>query len=142
MNAACECHGEGALQAAVRGRNPFCLIELIRAGADVNHKNNTGRTALMFVSDSGCLEELIEAGADVNIKDDYKFTPLMYAAEKGNAEIVNVSPKNKQTAHNPNRSETKSTHACFTKRAKCMTLSVLETSLPMQRSHDTLAFGI
>ena len=45
-------------------------------------------------------------------------------------------------AHNPNRSETKSTHACFTKRAKCMTLSVLETSLPMQRSHDTLAFGI
>ena len=32
--------------------------------------------------------------------------------------------------------------ACSTKRAKCMTLSVLETSLPMQRSHDTLAFGI
>ena len=47
-----------------------------------------------------------------------------------------------QMAHNPNRSETKSTHACFTKRANCMTLSVLETSLPMQRSHDTLAFGI
>ena len=59
VNAACECHGEGALQAAVRGRNPFCLIELIRAGADVNHKNYTGRTALMFVSDSGCLEELM-----------------------------------------------------------------------------------
>ena len=32
-----------------------------------------------------------------------------------------------------------STLACFTKRAKCMTLSVLETSLP---SHDTLALDI
>ena len=43
-------------------------------------------------------------------------------------------------AHNPNGSETKSTLACFIKPAKCMTLSVLETSLPMQRSHDTLHF--
>ena len=38
--------------------------------------------------------------------------------------------------------ETKSTLACFTKDAKCMTLSILETSLPMQRSHDTLALDI
>ena len=30
----------------------------------------------------------------------------------------------------------------FTKHAKCMTLSVLETSLPMQRSHDTLTLDI
>ena len=30
----------------------------------------------------------------------------------------------------------------LTKHAKCMTLSVLETSLPRQRSHDTLASGI
>ena len=36
----------------------------------------------------------------------------------------------------------KSTFACFTKHAKCMTLSILETSLPRQRSHDTLASGI
>ena len=40
------------------------------------------------------------------------------------------------------QSETESTLGCFTNRAKCMTLSVLETSLPMQRSHDTLALGI
>ena len=89
-NAVCECHGEGALQAAVRGRNPFCLIEVIRAGADVNHKNKIGSTAAMMVSDSECLEELIEAAANVNIQDDYKFTPLMYAAEEGNAEIVKM----------------------------------------------------
>ena len=59
-----------------------------------------------------------------------------------------VSPKNKQMAHNQvyngqiNRSETKSTLVCFTKHAKCMTLSGLEISLPRQRSHDTLALDI
>ena len=83
VNISCECHGNGALMTATWGGHPFCLIELIRAGADVNHRNNTGRIALMFVSDSGCLEELIEAGADVNIKDDYQHTPLMYAVKEG-----------------------------------------------------------
>ena len=38
--------------------------------------------------------------------------------------------------------ETKSALACFTKCAKGMTLSVLETNLSMQRSHDTLALDI
>ena len=37
---------------------------------------------------------------------------------------------------------TKSSLACITKHAKCMTLSVLDTSLPMQQSYDTLALDI
>ena len=53
-----------------------------------------------------------------------------------------LSKPQEQRAQNSNRSESKSTHACFTKHAKFMTLSVLETSLPMQRSHDTLALDI
>ena len=89
VNIGCECHGNSALMTATRSGHPFCLIELIRAGAD-DHQNKTGSTALMLVSDSGCLEELMEAGADVNINDDYKFTPLIYAAEKGNVEIVKM----------------------------------------------------
>ena len=52
------------------------------------------------------------------------------------------SLKHELGTHSPNRSETKSTHACFTKCAKCMTLSVLDASLPIQRSHDTLALDI
>ena len=36
----------------------------------------------------------------------------------------------------------KSTFVCFTKHAKCMTLFVLETSLPRQRSNNILSFGI
>ena len=35
-----------------------------------------------------------------------------------------------------------STFTCFTKCAKCMTLSVLETSIPMHRIHHTLASNI
>ena len=40
------------------------------------------------------------------------------------------------------RTTIQATLACFTKRAKCMTLSILETSLPRQRSHASLAFSI
>ena len=35
-----------------------------------------------------------------------------------------------------------STLTCFTKCTKCMTLSALEISFPMQRSHDTLVSDI
>ena len=35
-----------------------------------------------------------------------------------------------------------STLTCFTKGAKCMTLSVLENGIPMQRSHDIIASNI
>ena len=50
---------------------------------------------------------------------------------------MNPCPKERQIG-----SEAKSTLACFTKRTKCMILSILETSLPRQKSHDTLAPGI
>ena len=69
VNAACECHGNGALlSAAIEGRVD-CLKELIKAGAKVNMRNKKGKTALMFAADSFCLNTLISAGADVNIED-------------------------------------------------------------------------
>ena len=40
------------------------------------------------------------------------------------------------------QSETESKLGCFTNHAKCMTLSVVETSLAMQGNHDTLASGV
>ena len=90
VNAACNCHGNGALISAAVDGHAFSLIELLRAGADVNHRNNTGSTALMFVSDIGCMEELIEAGANMNIGDNYQHTLLISAARRGNVDILKM----------------------------------------------------
>ena len=48
-----------------------------------------------------------------------------------------VLPGNEQDLSHKNMVNT-----CFTKCAKCMTLSALETSFPMQRSDHTLASDI
>jgi ankyrin repeat protein len=57
--------------------------ELIKAGTNVNTRDDEGRTALMVASDEGrteIVELLISAGADVNAKDMNGDTALMYAA--------------------------------------------------------------
>jgi len=64
---------------------------LIEAGADVNIKNASGKTALMialfFCRENGyrltkkIMKMLIDAGADVNIKDDYETTVYGYATK-------------------------------------------------------------
>ena len=65
--------------------------ELIRAGADVNGKNNYKQTALHKASWSGyssVVTALAEAGANLNEKDERGMTPLMDAAEEGHANVV------------------------------------------------------
>ena len=72
--------------------NKDCMDVLIAAGADVNLKDNNGKSALMHIwdleRDSGpenymdsnlYIKKLIKAGANVNEKDMDGKTPLMYA---------------------------------------------------------------
>ena len=66
---------------------------LLKAGADVNHQNKFGKTALMFASLGERLDvvrELIKAGADVNLQDNRGWTALGYAYYRGHLEIVEV----------------------------------------------------
>ncbi|MBE6462711.1 MAG: hypothetical protein E7005_03000 [Alphaproteobacteria bacterium] len=73
------------------------IKELIDMGADVNQKDETGKTALMEASRRGhkeVVEFLIQKGADVNKEDDYGWTALMWTSRKGRNEIVELLIQN------------------------------------------------
>ena len=58
--------------------------QAIKAGADVNARNEWGSTPLMYAAgfntNPDVLSVLIKAGADVNARNERGWTPLMYAA--------------------------------------------------------------
>ncbi|KAI8025638.1 Adenylosuccinate lyase [Camellia lanceoleosa] len=62
-------------------------------GADVNLKNNGGRTALHYAASKGWLkiaEILLSHGANINLKDKVGCTPLHCAASTGNSELCEL----------------------------------------------------
>ena len=75
------------LKSAIRKGCDYIKIDIINIllekGADINAKDNYGRTPLMHAIQYGCSEEvikiLLEKGADINAKDNYGWTPLMHA---------------------------------------------------------------
>ena len=66
------------------------IKRLIEEGADVNVKDNDGRSPLHYVGSAVAAKLLIEAGADVNAKDNYEDSPLHQAVNKGNADLVKL----------------------------------------------------
>ena len=59
---------------------------LLEKGADVDSKDDTGRTPLSWAAENGheaVVKLLLEKGADVSSKDKYGQTPLSWAAENG-----------------------------------------------------------
>ena len=70
------------LWAAVDGSNPLVLQMLADAGADVNAKDDMGRTPIFFavgVSNADAAAMLIEAGAELNLVDAEGRHLLSYA---------------------------------------------------------------
>lgn len=80
-------------EAATQG-NDELMVELLKQGADINTKNQHGRTALIEAARTGdhqVVKTLIEMGASINVKDNYDATALAYAnrnKDPGNPEIV------------------------------------------------------
>jgi uncharacterized protein len=65
--------------------------QLIRAGADVNAKDETEQSAFLVATSEGylrLLELTLRNGADVHSLDSYNGTGLIRAAERGHADIV------------------------------------------------------
>lgn len=85
------------------GKTPLILLQsldintvtevqqlLLDKGADVNHADNMGNTALIAASRNYCykgiIKELIRAGADINAADNMGNTALYYALKNGSQE--------------------------------------------------------
>ena len=87
--------GDSALMLAVREGHAQIVKLLLDAGANVNHGNNEGRTALMYASkyayrdkDLTILPMLIARGADVNQANKFGGTPLSGAVCNGRKAYV------------------------------------------------------
>ena len=79
--------------AAGRGDLP-AVEKLVRAGADVRAKDDSGKTALNSAAYGNHVEVfrwLLVAGADVNERDNVPSSPLMTAAVRGYVEIVRAA---------------------------------------------------
>ena len=76
-------HGDTALQQAALKRDAPMAKLLIEQRAQVDLKDEKGRTALHWAAgydhDGQVVEVLIQAGADVHVKDDRGYTPLDWA---------------------------------------------------------------
>ncbi|MCS7244590.1 MAG: ankyrin repeat domain-containing protein [candidate division WOR-3 bacterium] len=71
--------------------------DLIKKGADINSKNEYGKTPLHIAVENNyedIVKVLLENKADVNIKDNNGNTPLHIAVMKGNEYIIKELLKN------------------------------------------------
>ena len=78
---------------AIREGNLEKVKELIESGADVNAKDNSGETALMWAAwydRAEIAKILIDNGADVNAKNRWGKTALTGAICWGNTEVAKL----------------------------------------------------
>ena len=72
--------------------NMALLPLFLEKGADVNHTDNNGNTALILNTQNFCykgvVKELVRAGADVNISNNSGDNALHYALRYGNQEAA------------------------------------------------------
>jgi ankyrin repeat protein len=64
---------------------------LLDAGAEINIKNKSGRTALMLAASEGhvnIVRTLVLAGADINVTDEDEMNVLAHAADNNHAAVV------------------------------------------------------
>lgn len=93
-NIICSLGGITPLYLAAQNNSPKVAKLLIDNGANIEAKDNQGRTLLSIASRFNCIDTvrlLIEAGADVNqVIEDIGYTPLHCAAFESSIELIEL----------------------------------------------------
>jgi serine/threonine protein kinase len=79
-------------KAASRGNRKMVEL-LLRNGASIGAKTDSGATALLIAARGGFIEvmkELVKHGADVNSHDEFISSAIHYAAERGDGDMVSL----------------------------------------------------
>ena len=87
-----DAQAEAALRKAAQDGDIQTVKDLLGKGANVNAKDQTGKTALLWVAPARDNPEMVKLlianGADVNAKDNEGVTALMIAASQSNPGIL------------------------------------------------------
>lgn len=84
---------DALLVEAAESGNAHTVERLLRDGADVDHRDPRGRTALLAATHANRIASarlLVAAGADVNAKDAIEDSPYLYAGARGHLEILEL----------------------------------------------------
>ena len=84
---------DGDMREAFRKGDTQEVERLIRAGVDVNNKENDGVTPIHCAAENGhtdTVQLLLDHGANVNVKDAEGYTPISEAAENGHRDTVRL----------------------------------------------------
>jgi uncharacterized protein len=88
--------GLPALHAAAERGDVSAVSALLDAGADIDARDQAGRTALLAATHGSAVQAarlLVARGANLEIADDLKDTPLLYAGAEGRIEILRLLVK-------------------------------------------------
>jgi len=90
--------GEESLHQVVIQGNEMSAKTLLTAGAEVDTRDEIGKTPLIIAAEKGNLpivQLLIQYGADVNAQNNLQWTALMFASGFGHTAIVKLLVENK-----------------------------------------------